>query len=134
MNKYIALFFLVSSFLFSCKGDKKGTGIIDHDRMTSLLTEVHLIDGRMYTMMQSQDSLNKYGTSKYDALFKRYHTDSVQFKKSLKYYALQPGELQKIYDQILENLKHKTDSLNKLQRNTDSLNRIKQNKNNALPK
>jgi hypothetical protein len=94
--------------------------------MTSLLTELHLVDGRMYGVFQSQDSLNKYGTSRYDALFKRYHTDSVQFRKSFKYYATQPAELQKMYEQILANLKLKTDSLNKVQRKTDSLDRIKQ--------
>ncbi|ASU34042.1 hypothetical protein MuYL_2152 [Mucilaginibacter xinganensis] len=94
--------------------------------MTRLLTEVHLIDGRMYGLFQSQDSLNKYGTSRYDALFKRYHTDSAQFTKSFKYYARQPVELQKMYDQILINLKQKNDSLVKVQHKADSLNRIKQ--------
>ena len=97
--------------------------------MTGLLTEVHLIDGRMYGIFQSQDSLNKYGTSRYDALFKRYHTDSAQFKKSFKYYATKPTELQKMYDQILLNLKQKTDSLNKVQHKTDSLSRLELNKN-----
>jgi hypothetical protein len=126
MHKYITLFFSVSLFLFSCKGDKTPDGIIKRNQMTSLLTEVHLVDGRMYGIFQSQDSLNKYGTSRYDALFKRYHTDSAQFKKSFKYYATKPAELQKMYEQILATLKQKTDSLNKVQRKTDSLNRIKQ--------
>jgi len=132
MNKYITLFFSVSLFLFSCKGNRVPDGIIAHDRMTNLLAEVHLIDGRTYGAAQSQDSLNKYSTARFDALFKRFHTDSVQFKKSLKYYSTQPLELQKMYEQILLNLKQKTDSLNKNQRKTDSLNRLKFKKN-ALP-
>jgi hypothetical protein len=125
MHKYITLFFSVSLFLFSCKGDKAPDGIIKHDPMINLLTEVHMVDGREYGVFQSQDSLNKYGTSRYDALFKRHHTDSVQFKKSLKYYATQPTELQKMYEQILTNLKQKTDSLNKVLRKTDSLDLIR---------
>ena len=129
MLKYFTWFFLISLFLFSCKGDNPPDGIINNKQMTGLLTEVHLIDGRMYGIFQSQDSLNKYGTSRYDALFKRYHTDSAQFKKSFKYYATKPTELQKMYDQILLNLKQKTDSLNKVQHKTDSLSRLELNKN-----
>jgi len=98
----------------------------------SLLIDVHLVDGRMYSVLQSQDSLNKYGTSRYDALFKRYHTDSATFKKSLRYYAMQPVQLQKMYDTILVRLKTKTDSLSKVQRKTDSLKRVDL-KNQKLP-
>jgi len=126
MHKHIILLFLVSLFLFSCKGGKTSDQIIDKDRMTQLLTEVHLVDGRMYAVFSSQDSINKYGTSRFDALFKRYHTDSVQFKKSLKYYTTQPVEFQKMYDQIMTNLKKQSDSLLKLQHREDSLIRIKQ--------
>ncbi len=96
--------------------------------MTSLLTEVHLVDGRMSGIFQAADSLAKYGSARYDALFKRYHTDSVTFNKSLKYYAGQPAEMSKMYDDILANLKFKTDSLNKAQRKTDSLRRLQEQK------
>lgn len=89
--------------------------------MTSLLTEVHLVDGRLSGVFQSGDSLTKYGSVRYDTLFKRYHTDSATFNKSVKYYASQPTEMAKMYDDILANLKFKSDSLNKLQRKTDSL-------------
>jgi hypothetical protein len=51
----------------------------------------------------------------YLALFKKYNTDSVQFKKSFKYYSTQPAEMEAIYNQILKNLQRKTDSLNKIQ-------------------
>ena len=128
MHKYIALFFSVSLLLFSCNGDNTPKGIIKHKEMTSLLTEVHLVDGRMSGIFQAADSLTKYGSVRYDALFKRYHTDSVTFNKSLKYYASQPAEMAKMYDDILANLKFKTDSLNKAQRKTDSLRRLQQEK------
>ncbi|MDP9081562.1 MAG: DUF4296 domain-containing protein [Bacteroidota bacterium] len=100
--------------------------------MVSLLTEVHLVDGRSYGNNQMQDSLIKYGTVRYEAVFKRFHTDSAEFRKSLKYYSTQPVELQKMYDQILINLKKKSDSLSNLQHVADSIRR-KQTKKNALP-
>jgi len=132
MHKYITLFFSVSLLLFSCRRSNTPDNIIDHDEMISLLTEVHLADGRTYGASQSVDSLNKYGTARFDVLFKRFHTDSSTFRNSLKYYATQPAELQKIYDQILLNLKHKTDSISKKQHVADSLQRIKTKKN-AIP-
>ncbi|HWZ14314.1 MAG TPA: DUF4296 domain-containing protein [Mucilaginibacter sp.] len=115
MLKYITLFFSVSVFLSACSANKAPANVISPNRMASLLTEVHLIDGRLYLVKQEPDSLYKYGTGRYVALFKKYHTDSVQFRKSMDYYAAQPLELQKMYDQIGLNLKQKTDSLNKLQ-------------------
>jgi hypothetical protein len=128
MRKYITLFFSVTFFLFSCEGDKAPSGIIVHDRMISLLTEVHLVDGGMYSVSQNPDSLYKYGTDRYLTLFKKYHTDSVQFRKSLQYYATQPSELQTIYEMVQEELKNKNDSLNKIQlsdnKKADSLNKI----------
>ena len=115
MRKYITLFFSVTFFLSACKGGKAPDEIINHDQMIVLLTQVHIVDGSLYAVSQNPDSLYKYGTDRYLALFKRYHTDSVQFRKSLKYYTTQPVELTTIYDQVLANLKQKTDSLTKRQ-------------------
>src|SRR6202022_1734982 len=101
--------------LLSCKGNKPENEIINHNRMISLLTDIHIADGRMYRIRQDPDSLYKYGMGTYLALFKKYNTDSVQFKKSFKYYSTQPAEMETIYEQVLKNLQRKTDSLNKVQ-------------------
>jgi len=124
MHKYITLFFSVTFFLSACKGGKASEEVINHNQMISLLTEVHIVDGSMYSLSQNPDSLYKYGLNRYLSVFKKYHTDSAQFKKSLKYYTTQPDELEAMYDQVLANLKQKTDSLNKLQ----------QKQYNAIPK
>jgi Domain of unknown function (DUF4296) len=129
MHKYIKLFFFVLIFLAACRGNKTPTGILDKERMTNLLTEIHLVDASMYSLYQVPDTLYKYGTGKYLAVFKKYHTDSVQFKKSFKYYSLKPDALSDIYEQITNNLKHKSDSLNKInleqiKKRADSLNKL----------
>ena len=127
MRKYITLFFSVTFFLYACKGDKTPAGIIKHNQMVSLLTDVHIIDGSLYSVQQTPDTLYKYGYDKYHALFKRYGVDTAQFRRSMKYYASQPTEMGAMYDEILANLKVKIDSVNKIQlKNT-------QPKNNALP-
>jgi len=113
MRKYITLFFLVTVILSSCK-DKSANGVIKHDEMVNVLTDMLIVDGSMYnTPSQNPDTLYKYGTGRYLALFKRHHIDSVQFRTSLKYYSNKPLELQAMYDKILDNLKARTDSINK---------------------
>ena len=114
MRKYITLFFSVSLLLSACTADKSKVDIIKHDQMVSLLTDMHIIDGSLYNAIsQSPDTLYKYGTARYLFLFKKYHVDSVQFRRSLKYYTNQPVEFQAMYDKILVNLQSKTDSINK---------------------
>jgi hypothetical protein len=114
MHKYIILFFSLTLIFSACTPGKSGTDIIKHDQMVSLLTDLHIIDGSMYNVVsQNPDTLYKYGTGKYLALFKRYHVDSAQFRRSLNYYADKPVELEKIYDLVLARIKEKTDSINK---------------------
>jgi hypothetical protein len=133
MHKYNRLFFSVLIFLAACKGGKAPEGIIKKEQMINLLTEVHIVDGSMYNVMQIPDSLYKHGTNIYLTLFKKYHTDSAQFRKSFKYYSTNPEMLRTIYEQITKNLKLKTDSVNKLsqiqidkdnKRRTDSLSKL----------
>jgi hypothetical protein len=133
MHKYNRLFFSVLIFLIACKGNKIPDGVLGQDEMTNLLTDIHIVDGGMYNVMQMPDSLYKYGTDKYLIVFKKYHTDSVQFRKSFKYYTDNPEKLEAIYEQITKNIKLKSDSLNKLstgkiakdnKRRTDSLNKL----------
>lgn len=114
MRKYIIWFFSITPFLFACNGTNAPDGIIERDRMVNLLTEVHITDGTMYNLRQDKDSLYKYGLSRYLYIFKKFHTDSIHFKKSLKFYSSDPPVMLDMYNQILEKLKVKTDSLNKV--------------------
>ena len=114
MHKYKTLFFSLLLLLYACGGSDIPSDVIKPARMASLLTEVHVADGAMYNVMQLPDSLYKYGKDRYLKLFKSYHTDSVQFKKSMQYYCSNPELLVDIYDQVTTNLKQKSDSINKI--------------------
>jgi hypothetical protein len=116
MRKYNSLFFSVLLFLVSCKGNSAPPGVIKEEQMVSLLTELHIVDGSIYNMSQAPDSLYKYGMGRYLALFKKFHTDSGQFRKSFKYYTANPEELSVIYEKVYANIQQKSDSLNKLSR------------------
>ena len=82
--------------------------------MAGLLTEIHITDGRLYTGLQTPDTLYKYGMGNYLAAFERFHTDSGTFKKSLNYYAKYPDNLTAIYDKVDERIKALSDSVNKI--------------------
>jgi hypothetical protein len=113
MRKHIFLFFSALLFLFACNEANDTKGIIKPDEMTRLLTDVHLVDGSL-ALQPNGDSLYRLGTGKYFYVFQQYHTDSGQFKKSVKYYSAHPDLLLKIYDGVNARLKTKADSMNVL--------------------
>lgn len=110
MRKHIFLFFSALLFLFACKGSSDASGVIDRDGMVSLLVDVHIVDGSLATQPNA-DSLYKAGTGRYLLVFKQHHTDSAQFKKSMRYYSTQPEMMLKIYDDVNKKLQAKNDSL-----------------------
>ncbi|TSD66704.1 DUF4296 domain-containing protein [Inquilinus sp. KBS0705] len=114
MHKYIILFFSVLLVLIACDTDKTPAGIIAKPQMIRLLTDIHIVDGELSNIPQDKDSLYKYGASKYGVVFKKYHTNSSLFKKSFQYYTTQPEVIEDIYNQVSDNIKSKTDSLNKI--------------------
>jgi hypothetical protein len=113
MHKYIILFFSVLLFSAACSNSSKPDGVLEKPQMLSLLTDIHILDGELYNIPQQGDSLYKYGSNKYKALFKKHHTTDAEFKKSLQYYARQPEEIQEMYDSLTVIVQRKTDSLNK---------------------
>lgn len=115
MHKYIILFFLVLTLLCSCHNDDNApNGILKKSEMVNVLIDVHLVDGSLINLPQAPDTLYKYGTARYLAVFTKHHTDSTQFRKSFKYYSLNPAALADIYDNVTKKLQAKTDSLTKL--------------------
>jgi hypothetical protein len=130
MGKYIGLFFCALVILCSCN-DNTPDGVLGEKEMTGLLADVHLANGTLLQVSAAPDTLYKYGTGRYQNLFKNHHTDSAQFNKSLKYYASEPDKLLAIYDEALKILQKKADSLSKAFQKETEANAKKQNKNNA---
>jgi ElaB/YqjD/DUF883 family membrane-anchored ribosome-binding protein len=113
MRKYISLFFSAIVVLYACN-DESAKGVIEEKQMISLLVDVHLVDGSMVMISSAQDTMYKYGTARYLAVFKKHHTDSAQFNKSYRYYTTKPELLYSMYDEVNKDLTKKTDSLNKV--------------------
>ncbi|CAN5204757.1 hypothetical protein BH09BAC6_BH09BAC6_19070 [soil metagenome] len=120
MHKYNSLFFSVLVFLSACNSNKVPDGIISQKQMVNLLADVHLVDGGLFSVSQTPDTLYKYGTAQYEAVFKAHHTTAGEFKKSFRYYSKEPAQLQKMYDEVMLIFKNKTDSINKVQAKINS--------------
>ena len=114
MHKYIILFFSVLVFLSACNNGEPPAGIIKKEQMIKLLTDIHLVDGQLYAIQQTPDSLYKYGVNKYKDVFKRHHTTEDVLKKSLKYYSTQPELMLAMYDTIQKRVQFKVDSVTKI--------------------
>ncbi|MFD1256110.1 DUF4296 domain-containing protein [Mucilaginibacter terrae] len=127
MRIYKVLFFLIPVYLLSC-GPQTPAGILNHERMTGLLIDMHIADGSLFEVSQDPDSLFKYGNNRYLYIFKQHQTDSVQFKKSFTYYSNKPDQLFEIYEAVTKVIKAKSDSSLKIRAKIDSLEQIKQNK------
>lgn len=126
MGKYISLFFCALIILCSCN-DNKPKDVLDEQAMINVLADVHLANGTLLQLSAAPDTLYKYGTGRYQNVFKNHHTDSAQFNKSLKYYASEPDKLLAVYDETLKKLQKKADSLSKVfQKETEA--KAKQNK------
>ncbi|WP_374163906.1 DUF4296 domain-containing protein [Arcticibacter sp. MXS-1] len=97
MKHLPALFFLII-FFASCGANKAPEGVIPQEKMTDVLTDIHLADG--YASVNYTDSGKAKVAALYQAVYKKYDTDSVQVRKSLEYYTKHPDVLQLIYKDI----------------------------------
>jgi len=100
MKCLIRLFFVLIFFTGCIFGTPKG--IIHKADMISLLTDMHLVDS--YTAMLKQDTIKQLTADLYQSVFNKYHTDSVQFRKSLEYYSRNPEEFSLMYQKVGANL------------------------------
>jgi len=141
MRFYLRLFFCVSLFFTSCKEkDNVPDNVLPQHEMAELLTDMHIVDGSLYNIPQSPDSLAKHGLGLYMGVFKVHHTDTATFSRSIKFYSTHLTMLTNIYTGIEGRLQKKIDSLQKhkpkvntdsiakanLLRKTDSLRRVKE--------
>lgn len=88
---------LILLFFLSCS-EKLPKGILPKDKMVNLLTDIHVIDGYSMTLMPDSGALKL--SSLYQSAFKKYNTDSVQFRKSLEYYTRHPEAIDSMYKAV----------------------------------
>lgn len=90
-------------FLVSCTRETTPEGVIARDKMVSVLTDVHLVEGYSTTIMNS-DSMKQVLANYMNLVYKKHQIDSLKFRKSLKHYSANPKVLNQMYDEVLVKL------------------------------
>jgi hypothetical protein len=109
MKKLSALF-CVFIFLISCKQEETPKGIIDKDKMTGILVDIHISDSYL-NQTSNADTMLMQAKTRYNYIFKKYNIDSLKFSKSLNYYSLKANELDEIYKNVIDSLDDISNSL-----------------------
>src|SRR5436190_24113954 len=77
--------------------------LISPDSMVNILVDVHLAEAA--TNVTRLNDVQKFSASDlYPLIYKSHHIDSSAFRKSFEYYLQHPKKLDKIYEQVLNEL------------------------------
>ncbi len=98
--------FLLMLFLGGCgpslEGPPPSDQVISPDTMAHILTDIHLIEGAKVGDNMLGDSLRP--PHYYRVVYDSYGISVTQFEHSFDYYTNRPGEMNKIYEVVVENL------------------------------
>lgn len=102
MKRLIPVLFLLIFFL-ACS-DSTPKGVLARENMVNLLTDMHVVDGYANTL--PTDSLTRKTYPLYRSVFKKYNTDSINFRRSIDFYTRRPEELKQIYVSVTTKLEN----------------------------
>ncbi|MEO5910851.1 MAG: DUF4296 domain-containing protein [Pelobium sp.] len=114
MKKLFVLFCFTVFFFASCKEDSAPKGIIEKEKMVSILKDMHITDA-YFNQVSSVDTILMQANSRYNYIFKKYNSDSTKFSKSLVYYSKEPKVLNKMYDEVIAQIAAEGDGIEKAQ-------------------
>ncbi len=97
--------------------DKQPDDLIPEDRMAAILTQVHLLEAQTSRFsLASTDSARIAYKHQEARLFRQMKVDTAVYSRSFIFYSSHPKHLERIYQQVVDQLKKKTgqgDSLRK---------------------
>jgi len=116
-------YFIYAAFsLLLLPGCKPGIpkDLIQPDEMSLMLHDIHLFEGYV-TSITNIDTARSVAAGYYTAIYKKYHTDSAQYTRSLNYYVAHPKIMEQIYKDVTSKLKKEKDGIVR----ADSLENVK---------
>lgn len=106
---------IIALFLASCSpgADRKEApdNLIPKEKMVDVLTELMKLEGHAEAQYIQVTRYDKLIIASADSLFKAKGISSKQFEASFEYYAHQQSDLEKIYNEVLDNLNHEMTEL-----------------------
>ena len=107
-------------FLFSCSFSEKkeNQNIINASKFGKIIKELHLAEAS-YEIINKTPKKNstKKLEQQYGTIFNKHNISAEEFNKSLKFYSSRPDLLEKIYTEIITELKKEKTNLNHLNTN-----------------
>jgi len=111
---------ILSVLLVACISSKIEipTGILSETGFTDMLKEIHMSEAA-FELNKSKGVENARNTlaNSYQSIYKKHDIADTTFSKSLDYYAKNPGKLEKIYTNVLEQLTEERSTLNQQETN-----------------
>ena len=83
--------------------DEVPPNLIDEEQMTTILTDVHLIEGARtgFTILgDTTANIRDY----YEAMYEKHGVTRKQFDDSFAYYTKHPEQMDRMYEKVIENL------------------------------
>lgn len=84
------------------EGPSSVEGILSPDSMAMILTDIHLVEGGKVGENMLGDSLR--APHFFRVVYEKYNINESSFERSFDYYTERPGEMNTIYEVVVENL------------------------------
>ncbi|QZE14172.1 DUF4296 domain-containing protein [Halosquirtibacter laminarini] len=108
--KNIFILCFLCAVMFACEPDTP-PGIIPKDKMEKVLVDIHLANGIYHSKYELKKNYKNFDKDLYFAVLRKYDiTDSI-LVRSIFYYSEQSGELNSIYDNVMNDLKMRNENV-----------------------
>lgn len=103
--KKLVLFASIALFFSFCDSKEKvPEGVLSPEKMSEVLSDIHLADGAMKAYYIIGDSAKRIAPHLYKEVFERHQVDSAKFHESLEYYFEYPEKMEYVYNLVNEKL------------------------------
>jgi len=96
---------LLIIFALSCSNKQQvPDGILTHDQMVAVMSELYITEQKVSTLGMKRDSLEQIAEVMKDKVFAKVGIPDSVFRKSLNFYMDHPQELELIYTSLVDSL------------------------------
>ena len=102
----LSIYMGLCGIFLSCSSNKPQVpaSVIQPDKMQSILTDLHMVEGKLILLRAPQDSLKKAAHIYYASVYDKHEITHKEFSKSFDWYQEHPELMMEFYDVIIEQL------------------------------